>query len=251
MDSDDDPGLPHQLEVLWSDRGRPGRRARPGLSLERVVAAAVEIADTDGLGQVSMSRVAQRLGFTTMSLYRHVRSKEELLLLMQEAAVGVPSSEPDPARGWRAGLEGWAREQLAVYHRHPWLLQIPISGPPLTPNNLTWLEYALRALRPTALDPGERVGVIMLVNGYVRTQAQLAQDLMAASAAAEGTTVMSYGRMLAKLIDAKRYPALLEVVASGVLDGSEGYTEEDFAFGLNRLLDGVEALIRARTEGDA
>lgn len=256
MDSDDDSGLPHELEILWGSRGRSGRRARPGLSLERVVAAAVEIADSDGLAQVSMSRVAQRLGFTTMSLYRHVRSKEELLLLMQEAAVGVPPTEPDPAGGWRAGLERWARDQLAVFHRHPWLLQIPISGPPLAPSNLAWLEHALRVLRPTALDPGEKIGVIMLVSGYVRTEAQLSRDLTlagaaaSAEAAAEGGKPLSYGRKLAKLIDAERFPALLEVVESGVLDGPEGYTEQDFAFGLNRLLDGVDVLIRARAEGD-
>lgn len=250
--SDDDSGMPYRLALHWGDRGRSGRRTRPGLSLDRVVAAAIEIADADGLGQVSMSRVAQRLGFTTMSLYRHVSGKDELLLRMEDAAIGAPPADPDPAAGWRAGIQRWARDHLAVLHRHPWLLQLPISGPPVAPNNLSWLENALRVLRGTGLDPGEKIGVIMLVSGYVRTEAQLSRDLLAAEAAATAAAVdsgvkpMSYGRMLARVIDAERFPALLEVVESGVLDGPEGYSEEDFAFGLGRLLDGVEVLIRAR-----
>lgn len=256
MAGNDDSGMPHRLALLWGERGRSGRRPRPGLSLDRVVDAAVEIADADGLGQVSMSRVAQRLGFTTMSLYRHVSSKEELLLLMEDAAIGVPPSQPDPAAGWRAGLERWARDQLAVFHRHPWLLQLPISGPPVAPGSLAWFDNALRALGPTGLNPGEKVGVVMLVSSYVRTEAQLSRDLLLAaeaSAAAEGAPgekPMPYGRMLAKVIDADRFPALLEVVESGVLDGPEGYSEEDFAFGLGRVLDGVEVLVRRRIGSD-
>lgn len=253
---DEGAGLPHRLEIFWTARAGSDRRARPGLSRDRVVTAAIEVADAEGLSQVSMSRVAERLGFTTMSLYRHVRSKEELLLLMEDAAIGEPPGEADPVAGWRAGLERWARDQLAIFHRHPWLLQLPITGPPLTPGNLAWFERALRVLRPTGLAPGEKVGVIMLVSGYVRTEAQLSRDLSAAeTAAAEAATAvgvapMSYGRMLARVIDAERFPALSEVVDSGVLDGPEGYSEEDFAFGLGRVLDGIETLVRARADGD-
>lgn len=250
---DDGSGMPRRLELFWGERAGGGR-TRPGLSRERVVTAAIEIADAEGLGQVSMSRVAERLGFTTMSLYRHVRSKDDLLLLMENAVVAMPPPDLDPAAGWRVGMERWAREQLAIYHRHPWLLQIPITGPPVAPSNLAWFEQALRVLRPTGLDAGERVGVIMLVSNYVRVEAQLSRDLLAAQAAmtaavASGGRPMSYGRMLAAVIDAERFPALLEVVESGVLDGPEGYAEEDFAFGLGRVLDGVEMLVRARAEG--
>lgn len=255
MGSNDGSGIPRRLELLWGAGARSGRRTRPGLSLERVVTAAIEIADAEGLGQVSMARVAERLGFTTMSLYRHVDSKDDLLTLMEDVAVGQPPADPGPAAGWRAGIEHWAREHLVLYRRHPWLLQIPISGPPLAPSSLAWFEQALRIMRPTGLDPGERVGVIMLVSNHIRVEAQLSQDLEAArsgsatAAAATGDQPMSYGRMLAAVIDAERFPALLEVVESGVLDGPEGYSEEDFAFGLGRVLDGVETLVRARAAG--
>ena len=75
---------PTGLERLWR-RDEPERKPRLGLSLERVVGSGVELADGDGLAGVSMKRVAERLGFTTMSLYRYVTSKDELLLLMQDA----------------------------------------------------------------------------------------------------------------------------------------------------------------------
>jgi AcrR family transcriptional regulator len=249
MDTTDTDGLARRLELLWGERAGTGRRSRPGLSLERVVGAAIEVADAEGLGQLSMSRVADRLGFTTMSLYRYVRSKDELLMLMEEAAVGPPPTLPAPDDGWRAGLQEWVRQHLAIYHRHPWLLQIPISGPPLTPNNLLWFERGLRILDATGLRAEEKVGVIQLVAGYVRNEAQLSQDLLAAEAAAvaAGGEPVSYGRMLAKLIDTERFPALSEMVADGVFDVPEGYSEADFDFGLQRVLDGVEVLVRART----
>ncbi|MDG4829675.1 TetR/AcrR family transcriptional regulator [Solwaraspora sp. WMMD1047] len=250
MDATDTDGLARRLELLWGERAGAERRSRPGLSLERVVGAAIEVADAEGLAQLSMSRVADRLGFTTMSLYRYVRSKDELLMLMEEAAIGPPPPLPGPDDGWRAGLQEWVRQHLAIYHRHPWLLQIPISGPPLTPNNLLWFERGLRILGATGLRAEEKVGVIQLVAGYVRNEAQLSRDLLAAEAAAvaAGGEPVSYGRMLAKLIDTERFPALSEMVADGVFDIPEGYSEEDFDFGLQRVLDGVEVLVRTRAE---
>lgn len=251
MDATGTAGLPRRLELLWSSGDRPGRRNRTGLSLERVVGAAVEVADAEGLAQLSMSRVAERLGFTTMSLYRYVQSKDELLVLMEEAAIGPPGPD-DPTEGWRAGLQRWVGEHVAIYHRHPWLLQIPISGPPLTPNNLLWFERGLQILDRTGLDAGEKVGAIQLVAGYVRNEAQLSLDLLAAQAAvaAAGGEPVSYGQMLSRLIDPERFPALTKMVRSGVFDVPEGYSEEDFNFGLQRVLDGIEVLVESRAQAD-
>nr|MDT0657119.1 TetR/AcrR family transcriptional regulator [Micromonospora sp. DSM 115978] len=250
MDATNADGMTRRLELLWGERAGSERRSRPGLSLDRVVRAAIEVADADGLGQLSMSRVADKLGFTTMSLYRHVRSKDELLMLMEEAAIGRPPDRSDPDLGWRAGLQEWVRQHLAIYHRHPWLLQIPISGPPITPNNLNWFERGLQVLAATGLRAEEKVGAIQLVAGYVRNEAQLSRDLLAAqtAAVASGGEIVSYGRMLAKFIDAERYPALSEMVDAGVFEVPEGYSEEDFDFGLQRVLDGIEVLVRARAE---
>ena len=97
-----------------------------GLNVDRVVAAAIELADEDGLAAVSMARVAERLGFTTMSLYRHVASKEELVWRMLDIALGPAPEFATP--DWRTGLERWAHEFRAVLLRHPWGIDIPITG---------------------------------------------------------------------------------------------------------------------------
>src|ERR1700690_4421209 len=78
--------LPPGLDLLWGRRGRGQRGPKPGLSVEAIVTAAIRVADAEGLEAVSMARVAEQLGFTTMSLYRHVTSKEELLQLMWNAS---------------------------------------------------------------------------------------------------------------------------------------------------------------------
>src|SRR5689334_23636464 len=97
-----------------------------GLSVELVVAAAVEIADEAGLGAVSMATVAKRCGFTTMSLYRHVASKDELVWRMVDKAVGVaPELTYD---GWRDGLFQWGHALMDRLRAHPWGIDIPING---------------------------------------------------------------------------------------------------------------------------
>ena len=82
------PGLPPVIELAWGLRERPGRGTRRGLSLERVVAAGIKVALTEGIGALSMARVAAELGAATMSLYRYVAAKDELLTLMVDTALG-------------------------------------------------------------------------------------------------------------------------------------------------------------------
>ena len=109
--------LPPAVELLWGlrDRGRRGG-PKPALSLERIVAAAVELADEGGIAALSMGRLAEKLGFTTMSLYRYVASKDELLLLLLDAGIGEPP--PDPGGSWRDRAGAWCRDLTAVYRRH-------------------------------------------------------------------------------------------------------------------------------------
>ncbi|WP_214411155.1 TetR/AcrR family transcriptional regulator [Sphaerisporangium fuscum] len=240
MSENSGPELPHTLEVLW---GRSKRRARgpaQALSLERIVSAAIDIADEEGLQALSMARLAERLGCGTMSLYRHVANKDELQTFMLDA---VPSLPPgiDCAEGWRAGLSLWATALLAVYHEHPWVLQIT-GGPPLEPGQLAWLDAGLRTLDGTPLHPREKMQVIMLVLHYVRGETQLTT---AAAAAGEGPG--EYGPLLARLVTAERFPALAEAITAGVFsEHPEEDPATDTRFGLDRILDGVEALIRQR-----
>lgn len=242
-------GLPASIELAWGLRERPAKGPRPALSLTQIVDAGVRVAATEGLAAVSMGRVAAELGASTMSLYRYVAAKDELLALMVDAAVGPPPPATSPEPGWRDGIASWAWAQLAVFRRHPWVLRVPIPGPPMTPNQVGWMEAGLWCLRGTGLHPAEQMSVILLVSGFVRTDAMLAADI--AAALASGTTapetVTSYGRLLRRLVDPDRFPALAAILATDTLDDeSTSDPDEEFVFGLERVLDGVDVLVRAR-----
>jgi len=233
--------LPPALRVLWSRQQHPRRGPRPALSVDAVVRAAIDIADADGLGAVSMSRVAERLGFTPMSLYRYVKNKDELLLLMTDAANEAPPSWPTP-EDWRRGIEEWARAIFAAYRRHPWLLQVPISGPPAGPSQLGWMEAGLQNLAGVDLHEGHKLQIIQLLHGYVRGEAQLSTELSRPDPKAD--TAATYGAIIRAVIDPDTHPALTRLVGSGLLDGPTDYDEDaDFGFGLSTILDGVALLI--------
>jgi AcrR family transcriptional regulator len=251
MDDDSGTGLPASIEAAWGLRARSNKGPKRGLSLERIVQAAMRIAAADGLAAVSMGRVAADLGVSTMALYRYVAAKDELLALMVDATAASPPAAPAPGESWRDGLARWAWAELAIHRRHPWGLRIPISGPPATPNQVVWLERGLRCLRDTGLAEGEKLSVILLLTGFVRNWASLEADLAeAALASGAGTqaAMSDYGRLLGRLTDAERFPALHAVIDAGVLDPPDGPEDPDaeFVFGLERVLDGIEALVRAR-----
>jgi AcrR family transcriptional regulator len=251
MDGDGGTGLPASLEAAWGLRARPSKGPKRGLSLERIVEAAVKLADSEGLEAVSMGQVAADLGVSTMSLYRYVAAKDELLALMVDATAASPPAAPAPGEGWRAGLARWAWAELEIYRNHPWVLRVPISGPPVAPNQLAWLDRGLRCLRATRLAEGEKLSVMLLLTGFVRSWARLEAELLEASRASGVSTeaaMSGYGRLVARLTDPERFPALHAVIAAGVFDDGPDDQEEpdEFVFGLERVLDGIGVLVRAR-----
>jgi AcrR family transcriptional regulator len=242
----EETGLPASIETAWGIRERPAKGPKPGLSLDRIVAAGVKLAAAEGLAAVSMGRVAGELGASAMSLYRYVGSKDELLALMVDAAIGPPPAAAQPDGDWRAGLSGWAGAYHEALARHPWVVRVPIGGPPTTPNGVAWMEAGLASLAGTGLDEGEKLSVILLLSGYVRSEATLMADIAAAAAASGDPNVLrSWGRLITRLTDAERFPALHRALASGALE-EEGAPDEDFAWRLERLLDGVDVLVRER-----
>jgi AcrR family transcriptional regulator len=260
-DASDPTPLPPALAIAWG-RTKPATRGpRAGLTAAAIVRAAIDIADADGLAAVSMSRVAEHLGYTPMSLYRHVPSKDDLLALAQDEAFGDPPDLAPADAGrrtdhWRAGLTAWARDLLAAYSAHLWLLDIPIAGPPAMPRSIAWFERALTVLADTPLTHGERLSVVLLLSGYSRGRAQLMRDLERGrerSGLDEDQVVDQYGRVLARLVTPDRFPALHAALHDGLFtaggaDGREPGSgdDEEFEFGLQRILDGVEAHIAAR-----
>jgi AcrR family transcriptional regulator len=243
---------PRAVAAAWrrkQERSAPGRRA--GLSLATIVDAGLRVAVADGLGAVSMSRVASELGAATMSLYRHVSAKDELLTHMVDAAFAVAPDAPAADEDWRAGLTRWVYAHLAVLRRHRWLVRVPISGPPLMPNQVLWFERGLQCLRDTPLPPAEKPGVLLLVNGFVRNEATLETDLLHA-AQASGASIhdagAAYARVLSSLIDAERFPALHALLSVRTFEPA-GTVTDDVQFGLDRILDGIDVLLRARAAG--
>ena len=238
--------LPASLRAAWGQRVGSARGPQPTLALEPIVRAAAALAAAEGIEAVSMSRVAAAIGVGTMSLYRHVEGKRELLALMVDSAFDRAPAPPAPRERWRSALARWAQAHLAVLRRHRWVLRVPISGPPVTPNQVRWLEHGLSSLAPTRLSGDEKLSVLLLLNGFVRNQAMLEADLAAVDAGSSAMQGMAgYGRVLSALIDVERLPAIAALIGDAAL-GEAGSSHDDFEFGLERILDGVEVLVAQR-----
>ncbi|TQM80059.1 TetR family transcriptional regulator [Saccharothrix saharensis] len=226
------------LELLWKDARRPARGPRRGLTMERIVAAAIQVVETEGPAALSMRRVAEELGVGTASLYTYLPGKAELEALMVDA-IGAGDPLPDDWPGdWRAKVEAWARTDHELYRKHPWVLHLVATVAAPGPNLLRWMDSALRVLRGTGLTEAEKMAVVESVDAYVRGQARLSLDTREPSA----EEVRERDALLGELVDFEPYPALVETVRAGV----SPYAGDKFEFGLRLLLDGVEALIAAR-----
>jgi AcrR family transcriptional regulator len=234
------------LELLWSARQRPARGPKPALTLDQIVSAAIMIADTDGLDALSMRRVARELHVGTMSLYRYLPGKAELLDLMLDA-VSDPGKEIAQSQGkdWRDTLELIARGARDRYLTHPWLLQVNWSRPVVGPNTLAGLEFAIGVIGGLGLTDQERLTLMITLDGFVTgvTRSQLH------SVAAVETTGVSDEEFWTR-----HYPVLGKAMASGEYPTMAALSEDTFSlgwdetfdWGLQRVLDGVEALVESR-----
>lgn len=245
-----DTGLPASLEMAWGLRERPGKGPRPTLTLTRIVDTAVALAAAEGMDAVSMVRVARELGVSTMSLYRYVTAKEELYILMADAGVGLP---PVPSggegAGWRELLSEWAYAQRAVLMANTWILRIPITAAPVSPNQLAWMERGLAALAGTGLHEGEKLSTIIVIGGLVRNEATMAADMMDAmmkSGVSPDVAMAQYLRTLRLMTGPDTHPAVTRLLDSDAFAGS-GEPDFQFRYGLDRVLDGLADLISSRS----
>jgi DNA-binding transcriptional regulator YhcF (GntR family) len=221
------------------------RRARHprsvgGLDRDRIVRAAVDIADTGGLAAVSMRAVAAALGVATMTVHRHLDAKAELTQLMADAAF-AEIDYPDPPPHWRSHLRQAAQLQWAAYHRHPWLPRVvSITRPAMLPGLVAYGLWTLRALDGLDLDPGTRLHVYTTMVNYVRGTAMSIESEVGAE---QDTGLTSRQWFAARLpVDG---PVVAQITGPGaVLD-----LESLFAFGLERLLDGLSTVLTPREPG--
>ncbi|GAA3686389.1 TetR/AcrR family transcriptional regulator [Nonomuraea antimicrobica] len=238
------------LALLWRTSERASRKGRPELSVERIVRAAIEVADAEGLQALSMRRVAERLGVGTMSLYTYVPGKPELFDVMLDEVYGETARPDDVPGGWRGGLEQIARENWALYLRHPWLLQVAANRPVLGPNVTAKYEYELGAVDGIGLSDLEMDSVITLITGFVHGAARGAVE----AAQAESLTGLTdeqwwaaHAPFLARIADTTRYPVASRVGQAAGQELQGAYSPEHaFEFGLERILDGIEALVAKR-----
>ncbi|WP_156760699.1 TetR/AcrR family transcriptional regulator [Microbacterium karelineae] len=244
----EDTELPRGIALAWGVAANPQRGPKREMSVERIVETAVALADAEGIGAVSMAAVAKKLGFTPMSLYRYVSAKDDLLLLMQEEATGAPSLRHRDEEGWRAKLRVLFVEQVSIYLRHPWILALPISGSPITPNSSQWIEAGLEALDGAPLGEEEKLAIVLAITGQARWQGMVYAGYDQAARESGRTTEEISAEEHAlydRVIDGETYPRVRALVDAGAF-----LSEADpFRFGLERTLDGIEAYLDARGSG--
>ncbi|WP_424186448.1 GntR family transcriptional regulator [Actinokineospora sp. G85] len=214
------------------------------LSRERVVRAAIEIADAEGLAALSMRGVAERLGVATMSPYRHVGGKGELITLMADAAYGELGYPDEAPRGWRARVELGARTLWALHKRHPWLAQLtPVTRPLPLPNLLVHGEWLLSALDGLGLGPAATMNLQILVYSHLQGIAvnlERETHAQAATGLSDEEWVDANWPPSAGIGASGWFPTFTRVVG-GLVDGG-GFDldlDELFELGLGALLNGI------------
>jgi AcrR family transcriptional regulator len=229
-----DEEVPRAVRALWGTEAGVRRGPKPAMSVRRIAATAVEIADADGLEAASMAGVAKRLGFTTMSLYRYVDSKADLQMAMVDEALGPP---PEISRrlGWRNQLATWAEAEAARLGAHPWVLEVRLGSPPLGPHTLAWTDLGLQILGRAGLSPDRAASTLLFVDGYVRQQILLGLQY------ADGGA--GWADRLRQVIPTGSLPALTQALEEGVFDDdSSDFPHDEFRFGLDLILDGAEKI---------
>lgn len=269
------------MELLWGTSRPSGRGPRPKLHLDQIVATAIELADAGGLPALSMRSVAERLGAAPMALYTYVPSKAELLDIVVDRVHGelpLDITVPTPngrdvtghddtvanrtGGGWRLACERFLRALWDLYERHPWMLQISCSRSPLGPNELASYEAQLRLLDDLGFTAVEQTRAVGMMTSFVRGAAKAVSDARALEQLT-GQSDADWWAERQPLLDEMvgdwdaRFPVLARLDADHAFDqvdrdpaDTASYLEREeldaFEFGLQRLLDGLEAFVASR-----
>lgn len=225
-------------------RSRTVRPAEAVLTQDLVVRTAIAIADAEGLQALSMRRIATELEVATMSLYRHVAGRDQLVVLMADAVFGEHGFPEQRPPGWRAQLELAARLLWATYRRHPWLARVvTIMRPMLAPNGMAHTEWSMRALDGLGLDLETMIQASVVIAGFAQGTAV---NLEAELQAQQDTGVTSdewmegQGEIFANILASGRFPMLARLVEEPEVDFDLDLV---FETGLALILDGLAALI--------
>jgi AcrR family transcriptional regulator len=244
-------GAVHSLPGVGTVVGPPPRatksvrRRRPSdepLGRDEIVRAAIAIADTEGLVELSMRRVATELGVSTMALYRYVDSKDALVLQMIDTAIGDFPFPTTPPKTWREGIETAARLQWAAYRRHLWLPgAVTVGRPQMVRNLLPHTDTVLQALFALGVDAATAMYAAITVFGYVRG---VAQNLEAEEQAEQDTGMTADEWAAAQVDELTAFVSFDDLPGFRALALPDGFDfdfdlDQLFEFGLELVLDGL------------
>jgi AcrR family transcriptional regulator len=247
------------LRLLWraADEAAEGTATRRGprraLSVEAVVAAAVAVADAEGLEAVTMRRIAQELGVVTMSIYTYVPGKAELLDVMVDTAYAAMARTDTAGLPWRDRVATVAAENRALYEQHPWVAEVSTARPPLGPGLMAKYEHELSAFDGLGLGDVEMDDCLTHLLGFVQGWARGAAAIRAARAEGAPSDEQWWranAPLLEKVFDPVRYPTAVRVgTAAGAAHGAAYDPDHAYEFGLTRILDSFEILISGGVGG--
>lgn len=256
--SDDAADPARTLELLWrAHRPRPTRRGpRQRLSVDDIVAAAVGLADTDGLAAVTIRRVAEVAGVTAMSIYTYVPGKRVLLDLMLDTLYADMPRRPWQTRSWRQRLTVVAEDNRDLLTAHPWAADATsLSRPPLGPGLMAKYEHELSAFDGTGLDDVDIDAALTFLLGFVHSSARAAAETRAAERASrmdDEAWWETNAPVLAHVFDESAYPRAVRIgAAAGAAQGSAYNPTHAYTFGLTRILDSLALLIDKEPDDSA
>lgn len=236
-------GLPPGIALAWG-RVAPSRRGpKPGHTIEEIAKTAIALADKEGVSALSLPSISARLDLTRNALYRYVRSKDELLMLIYDAAWGSPPDSLFRSGNWRKRATAWTLAITQGYRNRPWLLDVSIPGPPATPRVLKWLEALLQAMSHSGLSPHNCLRCALLLDGFARSVVRLSRDVNASAQTKKQSHAVNM--FLVPLLQKRQYPILASIMAGGQYAFEESPVD-DVEFGLNRILDGIDRMIADR-----
>ena len=236
------------LELLWRDHldapPAGGGRGRPrALTIDRVVEAAVDLADAEGLEAMTMRRLATDLGVRAMTLYTYVPSRAVLLDLMLDA-VYARTSRPPLTGPWQERVRTVADGHRAILVAHPWMAAVSTARPPLGPGVFTTYEHELGAFEGSGLDDLTVDDALSCVLSFVRTSVREQVTAEAARGDQDDEAWWaSAGPLLAQVVDPAAVPLASRIgSAAGEARGSAHDPEHAYRFGLDALILAFEAL---------
>jgi AcrR family transcriptional regulator len=228
--------------VIWARPERAAKGPAPSRSRAQIAAAAVELADAEGIEAVSMRRVAAVLGIGAASLYRYLQSKDELYDLMIDEVTGEDGPPPPLSGDWRADLTDLAYRVRGSIHRHPWIASLAAGRPTFGPNALDWNEHGLAAIDGLGLSIDEMLMANEILQAFVRGYAisELAeQQALQRAGLTRQQWMDAFGPYMMSVVQRGEHPHLARVVIDADTPHAADRKDLVFAAGLRRILEGL------------